>query len=99
MIVVSGTFRLGASSVDAAKAATTEMAVATRSEDGCISYTFFQSIEEPTTFRVFEEWETDAALKVHFDAPHMKVFRQKLGDLEVLERNIKRYVVSDSTQL
>ncbi|WP_417513035.1 putative quinol monooxygenase [Minwuia sp.] len=95
MIVVSGTFRLGASSVEAAKAAAIEMARETRKEDGCITYAFFQSIEEPTTFRVFEEWESDVHLKAHFEVAHMKTFRARLGELEVLERNVKKYVVAD----
>lgn len=99
MIVVSGTFQIGASSVEAAKAAATEMAEATRHEQGCITYAFFQSIEDPTTFRVFEEWESDAHLKAHFEVAHMKVFREKLGQLEILGRDVKRYVVGDVSQL
>ncbi len=99
MIVVSGTFRLSEASVEAARAASTEMATETRKEDGCITYAFFQSIEEPTTFRVFEEWESDAALKAHFNAPHMKTFRAALGQLEVLERDVKRYVVGEVSGL
>lgn len=99
MIVVSGTFRLGAGSVEAAKSAATEMAVATRGEAGCITYAFFQSIEEPTTFRVFEEWESDAHLKAHFEVEHMKTFRAALGKLEVLERDVKKYEVGEITQL
>ncbi len=87
MIVVSGTFRLGASSVEAAKAAASEMARATRNEDGCITYAFFQSIEEPTTFRVFEEWESDAHLKAHFEVETHEDLRAALGKLEVLERD------------
>jgi quinol monooxygenase YgiN len=99
MIVVSGTFRLGESSIDAAKAAAAEMARETRKESGCITYAFFQSIEEAATFRVFEEWESDDALKAHFEAPHMKIFREKLGSLEVLERKVSRYVVDEVTGL
>lgn len=99
MIVVSGTFELGHSSVETAKAAMAEMAEDTRGEKGCITYAFFQSIESPTTFRVFEEWESDEALKAHFDAPHMKEFRAKLGSLEILSRDVKRYAVSEATGL
>lgn len=99
MIVVSGTFRLGASSVDAAKAAMIDMVAETLKEEGCITYHFYQSIEEPTVIRVFEEWETTDHLKAHGASDHMKVFRAKLADLEMLERDVKMYETGRIVQL
>lgn len=99
MIVVSGTIRVAAGSREAARAAALAVASETRKEDGCISYAFYADLTEDGAFRVFEEWESDAALKAHFQTPHMAAFREKLAGLEFISREIKRYVVTETTDL
>ena len=99
MVVVSGIVEVGASSVEAAITAAAEMAQATRNETGCISYAFYQDIEAPTRFRVFEEWESEEALQAHFQTAHMATFQGSLGRLEILARDIKLYGVSESRSL
>ncbi|MDF1735996.1 MAG: putative quinol monooxygenase [Minwuia sp.] len=99
MIVVSGVIRVAASSAATARQAVLEVAQATRSEDGCISYAFYADLEQEGAFRVFEEWEDDAALAAHFKTPHMAAFREKLSGLEFISREVHRYVVSESSQL
>ncbi len=99
MIVVSGIVEVGAASVEAAVGAAAEMARATREEPGCLSYAFYQDVESPGRFRVFEEWESEAALEDHFKTAHMATFREALGGLEILGRDIKLYVVGESRSL
>ena len=99
MIVISGVIEVSEASVDDAVAAAATMAVATREEDGCLAYAFYQDVENPCRFRVFEEWRDDAALARHFEAPHMAAFRKVLGGLEITRREITRYVVSESGPL
>ncbi|MDF1721339.1 MAG: putative quinol monooxygenase [Minwuia sp.] len=99
MIVVSGPIRVAADSREAAQAAMIEVAAETRKEAGCISYAFYADLTEAGAFRVFEEWESDAALKAHSRAPHMIVFREKLAGLEFISREIGRYVVTETTNL
>ena len=43
----------------------------------------------------YEEWDDLEALQKHFAAPHMATFRQALGKIEILSRDVKRYTVSD----
>lgn len=99
MILISGLIELADNDVDAMKTAATAMASATRKEDGCHAYAFYQDIENPAVFRVFEEWESDDALKAHFNAPHMAVFRAALSEATIVRRDLTRYVVSDSGPL
>ena len=94
MIVVSGVIELGSKDREAAIEAAKKMAEASRSEDGCISYSFYIDIENPNMIRVFEEWSSDEALATHFDAPHMTEFREALRQIELKSRAVKHYTVS-----
>jgi quinol monooxygenase YgiN len=66
----------------------------TRKEQGCISYTFSADLEQAGRFRIFEEWESDEALRTHFASPHMARFQQAVGGLGVREMKVQRYEVS-----
>jgi len=99
MIVVSGVIRVAAASREAAREAALEVATATRQEAGCISYAFYADLEQDGAFRVFEEWESDAALAAHFKTPHMAAFRERLAGLEFISRKVRRYVVTDFSEL
>ena len=80
-------------------AAAIKVAEATRREDGCRSYSFYRDLENENVFRVFEEWESEEALKLHFETPHMAEFRRVLGDVGIVSRDVKRYIVSDVSTL
>ena len=99
MIVVSGIIQVAETDVGPAIEAATVMAVATREEPGCRAYAFYQDIERPGAFRVFEEWDDRAALKAHFETAHMAEFRAKLGSIGVLSRDVKIYDVSGTETL
>ena len=60
-----------------------KMAVAVRAEPGCRAYAVYQDIEVPTRFRIYEEWDDQAALTAHFMTPHMAEFNTSLTNLEI----------------
>ncbi|MEM1248989.1 MAG: putative quinol monooxygenase [Acidobacteriota bacterium] len=95
MIVVSGTLEIGEEGRERAMEAARKMAVASRAEEGCISYAFYADLENPSVVRVFEEWQDDQALADHFDTPHMKEFRESLVGVDLRSRAIKHYVVQE----
>lgn len=95
MIVVSGTIEIESADLERALEAGREAAAAARSEPGCRAYAFYQDIERPARIRIFEEWDDGEALKRHFEMPHFQRFREVLGTIRVLSRDIKRYDVSD----
>lgn len=94
MIVIAGHVVLDPKQREKAEAAAREMMSETRKEDGCISYTFSADLEEAGRFRIFEEWQTDEALRAHFASQHMARFQQAVGGLGVREMKVQRYEVS-----
>jgi quinol monooxygenase YgiN len=99
MIVVSGVIEIESADLQRALAAGREAAVATRAEPGCRAYAFYQDIETPARIRLFEEWDDAEALKRHFEMPHFRRFREVLGGIRVLGREIKRYEIADVTTM
>lgn len=92
MLIVTGTVEVGENGLDVLKAAAAKMAVASRAESGCQSYAFYQSIDTPTVFRVYEEWDDEAALAAHFAEPHMAEFRASLANAEIKAMNVVKFV-------
>jgi quinol monooxygenase YgiN len=99
VIVVAGTVSIRPERREEAVAVAREMARATRAEPGCISYRFYADLEDPTTFFVFEEWESEAALGRHFETEHMRVFQSRLPGLLAGAMGIKRYVVGSASAM
>ena len=99
MIIVTGTFELPPEGVADARAAMAEMTAETQKEEGCIEYRFWQSISSPTTFRVYEEWETDAHLAAHAATAHMAVFKAALGQIGLLSRDVKKMAAGEAVSL
>ena len=94
MIVIAGHVALDPERREQAEAAAREMMSETRKEQGCVSYTFSADLEQPGRFRIFEEWESDEALRAHFTSPHMARFQKAVGGLGVREMKVQRYEVS-----
>jgi quinol monooxygenase YgiN len=94
MIVIAGHVAVDPKQREKAEAAAREMMAETRKEAGCLSYTFSADLEAPGRYRIFEEWESDAALQAHFASPHMKRFQQAVGGLGVREMQVQRYEVA-----
>uniref|UniRef100_A0A7S2YQD0 ABM domain-containing protein n=1 Tax=Entomoneis paludosa TaxID=265537 RepID=A0A7S2YQD0_9STRA len=46
------------------------LAEETWKEDGCVSYNFVRSNENPNRFVIVEEWESQSKLDAHFSTPH-----------------------------
>jgi quinol monooxygenase YgiN len=88
MIIVTGTIELDPAHIDKARAAAIEMMAETRKEKGCIVYEFSQLVEAETTFRVYEEWESEAALAAHGQTPHMARFRAALAKVGITGRSL-----------
>jgi quinol monooxygenase YgiN len=62
--------------------------MATRKEPGCILYSFATDIADPTLLRIYEEWESRAALEAHFKQPHMTPWRAKLDEVGATDRAV-----------
>ena len=75
-------------------AAATACIKETRKEPGCKTYLFTAELDDPGAFRIFEEWESDEALKAHFHAPHMKRFQAAMGGFGIKGMTVHRYEIA-----
>ena len=75
------------------------MAAATRVEAGCQTYRFASDLDDPNTFLLFEEWDSDEALARHFQTPHMATFREALPGLLAGPPSLKCYEVASATTM
>lgn len=91
MIVVTGVIEVEAEDVWPATTAAAKMIEASEAEPGCISYRFSVDIMNSRRFRIYEEWESEDALKAHFASPHMAEFQARLKDLRITRRDIVKY--------
>jgi len=44
----------------------------TRAESGCINFDMHQGTTDPAQFLFLENWTSEAALKAHFETPHIE---------------------------
>lgn len=72
MFVVHGTFPIKPDAVEDLKSALTGLQAATRTEDGCLSYEWSESVETPGTFYSIESWESRDALETHLATEHVR---------------------------
>jgi quinol monooxygenase YgiN len=49
-----------------------------RTEPGCKIYRFSTDLADPNTFYVYEEWESDEAMQLHFKTPGFLAIQEKL---------------------
>ena len=94
MLVVAGTITFDPANhqdmVDAAVAT----ALASRTEEGCVSYEFFADVSQPGRLLVFEEWEEERHLLAHFKTSHFADFHSVLQASGPRSRDVNRYYVS-----
>ena len=62
-------------------AAAKKLAEASRAEEGNVSYTFYQSIQEPEAFIFYEEYKDDAAVQAHASSAAFKAFSEAIKEL------------------
>lgn len=63
----------------------------TRKEPGCIAYDLCQREDRAEHFVMLEQWSDAAALKAHFDTPHLQAALGAARDLLAAPADIVRY--------
>lgn len=63
----------------------------TRAEEGNISYTLYQSPENPVEFIFYEEYKDQKAMAIHAASAHFKAFEQAVGKLLAKELIIETF--------
>jgi quinol monooxygenase YgiN len=80
-ITVTALIRSKPENVEELKHALEILVDGTRQEPGCINYDLHQSVSEPASFVMLEEWKDEAALKAHQGMPHYLAFGTIAGAL------------------
>jgi quinol monooxygenase YgiN len=94
MLIVAGKVVVEEDAIGRAKKALGTMEAETRKESGCQDYTFSIEISDPTVLRIFERWESMAALEAHFATPHMAAFGVAISQIQPKSMDVKVYDVA-----
>ena len=89
-VIIGGTFAIDAADKAAFMKIVEAVTKPSRAEPGCLRYWFSQSFEDANKIHLFEVWQDQAALDVHFKTLHLLKFREDIGKLRVT-RDITRY--------
>ena len=66
---------------------------------GCLEYQAYADRKDPGTLLIFEEWESEEALRAHFATPHMAEFGAALAKAGVSGSCVKKYQVSGEAEV
>lgn len=72
-----------------------DMITASRSEKGCVEYSYSEDVLEPGLIHVKEIWESRDALRIHFQSGHLKIWRSTWEALGIFDRKLMLYEVGD----
>ena len=95
MIVVNGVIATTAENIKLLKDAIVDMQNATLAEEGCVDYSFAVELSNPTTLRLTERWQSEEALRAHFNMPHMAEFQSRIGEHPPSSVEVKFYRVEE----
>ncbi|MES2442215.1 MAG: putative quinol monooxygenase [Pseudomonadota bacterium] len=91
MLIITGTFRVAADKVDAARPAMAAMVLASRAEPGCLEYSYGEDVLAAGLIHVIERWTSRDTLAAHGQAPHIKEWRAAWPALGIGERDLTLY--------
>ena len=91
MLVIIGTIRLPAERLDEARPAMQRMILGSRTEPGCIDYSYAHDVLDAGLIHVTEVWSDRDALDAHFRSPHIADWRASWAALGIGERNLMLY--------
>jgi quinol monooxygenase YgiN len=91
MIVITGTVRIPAGTLDLCRPAMRSMVQASCAEDGCLHYAYAEDVLRPGVIWISEAWRDGAALKAHAESAHMAAWRQAGAALGLHDRDLTVY--------
>lgn len=92
-IIISGTVDLPPENVEAALAAGEPLIAGALTQPGCLDYDWCPDPRHPGRIRVFERWESEAALASHFNNRWYREMRENIGRFGILAADTAKYRV------
>ncbi len=99
MIVVVGRVTSDAEKREQLIAVAQAVASASRDEDGCIAYRFYEDSEQPNHFVFVEEWADQSALERHFATAHIDTFMRSIPATITTPPDVKFHTIASSVDL
>ena len=99
MIILAGTIRIATGKRDDAARLLEPLIHATRSEPGCISYSFASDLLDAHVLRIFEVFRDEAALAAHRASPPMAAWRAAAPSLGISDRDLWQYEASSPQRI
>jgi quinol monooxygenase YgiN len=65
-------------------------------EDGCISYVFAETLDDPGHFVIVQQWRDEAALGDHYRSQVFADYQAQIGELLVRSSELRIHAVRDS---
>ena len=98
-LVISGSIVIDPAQVERARELLAPLLLATRAEEGCLAYGFYADLDDPGTFRVYEEWESAEANAAHSASAHLAEFMAGIAELDVRSVRLDRYEVAGAQRI
>lgn len=99
MIVVVGRVTSDEQKRDQLIAVAQAVAGASRQEEGCIGYRFYEDTEAPNRFVFVEEWADQQALDRHFATDHISLFMRSIPATITSPPDVKFHTIASSVDL
>lgn len=93
MLVIHATVPIDPDHHDEAKALIQELADKSREEDGVVDYRATMDVDDPNLFRVFEQYEDEAAFGAHAQSDHFQEFQAAIPEHLAGEPSLTRFDV------
>ena len=97
MLVIIGTIRIPAGSLESARPAMAAMIEASRAEAGCLEYSYAEDVIDPGLIHVKERWSDQNALDAHFKSAHLAKWRASWPVLSIGDRKLYVYSAGQPT--
>lgn len=92
-IIISGTIDMPPENVGPALEAGKPLIAGALTEPGCLDYDWCPEPTTPGRIRVFERWESEESLAMHFDTHWYKDMRDTLGKFGITGADTAKYRV------
>lgn len=99
MLIVAGEIVVESAAIETVRDALRIMETETRKEPGCATYAFSVDINDPNMMRIFEVWESMAALREHFGMPHMATFGAAVAKIQPKSVTVKAFEIDKEVPL
>lgn len=99
MIVITGTVRIEAGKLNAARPVMEKVLTLSRAEKGCLLYAYAVDVLDPTLIHIVERWESAEDLQAHAKSAHVAEWREQGQSLGISDRNLMLHQVSESKSI